>query len=132
MNRVIHFEIHADHPGRAIKFYSGIFGWKINEWDANQPIDYWLITTGPKSSGNINGAITKRSIPVTNDNIIAYVCTIEVENLDEMIEKVKSNSGQIINDKMEIPNIGWMVYAKDTEGNMFGLMQSMPGAMENM
>ena len=27
MGRVIHFEIHAEHPDRAIAFYSSLLGW---------------------------------------------------------------------------------------------------------
>lgn len=32
MNRVIHFEIHATEPERVGKFYTDLFGWKIEEW----------------------------------------------------------------------------------------------------
>jgi predicted enzyme related to lactoylglutathione lyase len=60
--RVVHFEIHADQPDRAIAFYSGLFGWAFDKWN------------GP------------------------------------------------------IPNVGWLAYAKDTEGNIFGMMQNDPGA----
>ena len=47
MSRVIHFEIHADNPERAIAFYSGLFGWQFKKWEG--PMLYWLITTGPDS-----------------------------------------------------------------------------------
>ena len=30
--------------------------------------------------------------------------------------------------KMPIPGVGWLAYLKDTEGNVFGLMQSDPSA----
>ncbi|MGZ7109599.1 MAG: VOC family protein, partial [Methanobacterium sp.] len=29
MSKVIHFEIPAEDPERAIKFYEDVFGWKI-------------------------------------------------------------------------------------------------------
>ena len=32
--RVVHFEIHADQPDRAIAFYSGLFGWKFDKWES--------------------------------------------------------------------------------------------------
>jgi hypothetical protein len=35
--RVIHFEIPADDPRRAVKFYEKVFGWRIDKWGA---IDY--------------------------------------------------------------------------------------------
>ena len=33
MPRVIHFEIPADDPDRAAKFYGNVFGWKLDKWD---------------------------------------------------------------------------------------------------
>lgn len=32
MNRVVHFEIQADNPQRAIKFYKDVFGWEFPVW----------------------------------------------------------------------------------------------------
>ena len=40
MPRVIHFEIVADKPERAMKFYKEVLGWEFNKW--NGPQDYWL------------------------------------------------------------------------------------------
>jgi len=33
MSRVVHFEIHADDPQRAVNFYHHIFDWQINKWE---------------------------------------------------------------------------------------------------
>ena len=33
MPRVTHFYIDADDPERAAKFYSDLFGWKIDKWE---------------------------------------------------------------------------------------------------
>ncbi|MGZ7136310.1 MAG: VOC family protein, partial [Methanobacterium sp.] len=38
MPRVVHFEIPADDPERAIEFYKNVFGWKIDKWEG--PFDY--------------------------------------------------------------------------------------------
>ena len=45
MPRVTHFEIHADDPERAIKFYQSVLGWTFTAW--GPPGQYWLATTGP-------------------------------------------------------------------------------------
>ena len=58
MARVVHFELAADDPERAAKFYEGVFGWQIQKWDG--PQDYWLATTGPKDTPGIDGAIMRR------------------------------------------------------------------------
>ena len=36
MGRVVHFEIHADDPERAVGFYTGVFGWTVNRF-GDQP-----------------------------------------------------------------------------------------------
>src|SRR4051812_15755751 len=33
MPRVIHFEISADEPERAARFYADVFGWEVTKWD---------------------------------------------------------------------------------------------------
>jgi len=52
LSRVIHFEIHADIPERAVKFYEKVFGWQIQKWG---PIDSWLAKTGEEGEPGING-----------------------------------------------------------------------------
>lgn len=47
MNRVVHFEIHAEDPARASKFYTNVFGWEITQWGEMQ---YWMVMTKGKGS----------------------------------------------------------------------------------
>jgi predicted enzyme related to lactoylglutathione lyase len=56
--RVIHFEIPADNPERAVQFYQQVFGWKIQKWAGHA--DYWLATTGEDKEPGINGAIAEK------------------------------------------------------------------------
>ena len=122
MPRVVHFEIHADVPERASDFYGKVFDWKIEKWTG--PADYWLITTGPDQQPGINGGLMKREAPTKGISIIAYVCTIDVDSVDRFLERIKANGGSVVAPKMAIPGVGWLAYCKDTEGNMFGIMQS--------
>jgi predicted enzyme related to lactoylglutathione lyase len=55
MPRVVQFEVHADNPERAVKFYREIFGWELVKWEG--PQDCWLITTGPNDESGINGGL---------------------------------------------------------------------------
>jgi predicted enzyme related to lactoylglutathione lyase len=126
MPRVLHFEIHADDPGRAVKFYSDVFGWKIEKWQG--PMDYWLVYTGKDEPG-IDGAIMKREQPLRGgDGIVAYVCTVGVKPIDAYIDKVKSHGGEIVVPKRPVPGVGWFAQCNDTEGNIFGLMEDDPSA----
>jgi len=126
MPRVVHFEIHADDPERAAKFYRAVFGWQVTKWDG--PIDYWMVVTGPRDQPGIDGGIIKRQGPLSGDGVIAYVCTLDVSSVDEYAAKVTAHGGQIVVPKMPIPTVGWMAYAKDTEGNIFGIHQADPNA----
>src|SRR5262249_10499088 len=76
MGRVVHFEIHAENPERAIKFYQGLLGWEFKKWDG--PLPYWLITTGPKEQPGINGGLVQRRGTIDGTAVIAYVCTADV------------------------------------------------------
>jgi hypothetical protein len=115
MPRVIHFEIAADQPDRAAKFYSQVFGWKIQKWEG--PVNYWLVTTGEGGPG-IDGALKERPDPS-----VSTVNTIDVPSLDEFLARIKECGGKIVTPKMAIPGIGYHAYCQDTEDNIFGVME---------
>lgn len=121
-NRVIHFEIQADDVNRAKAFYEKTFGWEIPQMmtEAEGGMNYWGLTTGAEGTTGINGGLYQRP---ADHKLYSYDCTIQVEDIDKAIAGVKANGGSIDGEKMEIPNVGWFVRAKDTEGNIFGLMQ---------
>jgi uncharacterized protein len=114
MNRVVHFELGAESPERAGKFYQEIFGWKIDLWPGAQP--YWLATTGPDSERGINGGIMRHA-----DGQPRTVNTIQVESIEEYGAKVTQHGGEVVVPKFPIPGVGWLAYCKDTEGNLFGI-----------
>ena len=116
MSRVVHFEIHADDTDRASKFYSDVFDWKFQKWDG--PMDYWLVQTGEESEPGINGGLMKRRDPAGR-----VYNTIGVHDLAAQIDKVTAAGGQIVVPTMAVPGVGWLAYFKDTEGNIFGMMQ---------
>lgn len=121
MNRVTHFEIPADDMTRATEFYKSVFNWEIK--DSGMPgVEYLLITTGKDQRG-IDGGMMKRGEELKMSGENAYVCTIEVDDIDSYIEKVKTHSGKILMDKVNIPGVGWFTYCLDTEGNKFSIMQ---------
>lgn len=126
MPRVVHFEIHAAEPERAIRFYKALFGWEFTRWSG--PMDYWLITTGPDSQPGINGGLIRRHGLIDGQAVIAYVCTVDVASVDAAVRAIQAEGGSIALPKMAIPGVGWLAYGKDTEGNIFGVMQADPTA----
>lgn len=125
MSRVVHFEIHAEDPQRAINFYANVFGWQFSQW-GDQP--YWIIVTGPSDQPGINGGLLPRRGQIDGQAVIAYVCTIDVASLDATIAAIEANHGILALPKMAMPGVGWLAYYKDTEGNVFGVMQADPQA----
>ena len=122
MMPVAHFEIHASDPEKTGKFYTDIFGWKLTKWDG--PIEYYLLSTKTENVG-IDGAIVRRrtGLPANGAATNAYVCTIAVDSLDRVMQQVTDRGGEIVVAKDEVPGIGWLAYAKDPEGNIFGMLQ---------
>lgn len=126
MNRVVHFEIQADNPERAVKFYKEIFGWKIDKWPG-LGWEYWIVMTAEKDSKEpgINGGLLKRpaKMPPQECGTNSYVCTVQVEDFDEIAEKIKKFGGKVAMPKFAIPKMAWQGYFLDTEGNTFGVHQ---------
>lgn len=127
MGRVVHFEITAEEPERAAEFYRKVFNWEIKKWDG--PINYWMVTTGEKGAGIDGGLMLREGAgPLENGPANAFICTIDVVDLDDTLGAVDAAGGHEITPKQSIPGQGWMAYCRDTEGNIFGLMQNDPSA----
>jgi len=118
MDRVVHFEISADNPERAIKFYQDVFGWEIQKYGEVE-MDYWLVMTGPQGSNGIDGAIMKRSLPAG----AGVINTIAVDDIEETIAKILKAGGDKKSDINTIPGVGQFCYCIDTEGNYIGILQ---------
>ena len=125
MPRPIHFEIHAAEPERAIAFYQKLFDWKFTPWEG--PMPYWTIKTG-EGPGIDGGLVPRRGSATPEAPVVAYVCTIGVAALDDSLARALGMGAAVALPKQAIPGIGWLAYAKDTEGNIFGLMQEDPSA----
>jgi predicted enzyme related to lactoylglutathione lyase len=126
-NRVVHFEIYADDLGRAKKFYSDVFGWEFVDWSNITGTPYWGVMTAPMDSKEpgINGGMMQRtgSTVIPNSAVTGYVCTIQVENIDEAIVQIESAGGTLAMPKYALGDMAFQAYYKDTEGNIFGLHQ---------
>jgi predicted enzyme related to lactoylglutathione lyase len=118
MPRVIHFELSADDPERAVKFYGEVFGWQTQKWDG--PQSYWLLMTGDKEQPGIDGGLMKRS---DNPLPTSTINTIDVPSVDEYTQKITEHGGKVVMPKGAVQGIGYVAYCEDTEGNVFGIMQ---------
>ena len=126
---VVHFEIPADQPERAVEFYRELFGWKVEHMGG--PMDYWLLQTVPSDAEGrptepgVNGGLMRRMMP--GQTPVNY---ISVENVDEFARKAERLGAKVVVPKMPVPGMGWFAQLTDTEGNIFAIWQHDPAAAE--
>lgn len=118
MNRVVHFEIYTDNPNAVQPFYQDVFGWKFQKFEGG-PIEYWLVTTGDEKQPGINGGLTRPREGQSSGTLN----TIAVSSLGESIKNIERCGGKICVPKMAIPKVGWLAYAEDPAGNVFGVIE---------
>ena len=125
MPTIVHFEVPADDVERSRKFYSDLFGWKMERWPGMESgMEYWIInTTDNEGSKAIGGGMMKRQNPqqgITN--------FIDVTSVDEYSAKVQSLGGKIVAPKQAVPTMGYFAVCLDTENNTFGIWETNPNA----
>jgi predicted enzyme related to lactoylglutathione lyase len=126
---IIHFEIHANDIGRARQFYGDLFGWSFEQANVGDT-EYWLIRTGrtPARDGEkvgIDGGLLAKGGKDGGEGASpnAFVCTVQVENIDETLELAVAAGAVPQMSKDHMPGVGWLCYLKDPEGNIFGILQ---------
>jgi len=120
MSRLTWFEIHATDPARAMRFYGHLLGWTFESFGD----DYWLIHTGDPASPGIDGGLMPRrgAAPVEGAPVNAYTCVVSVADVDDAVARLGELGGSVSVAKFPVPSVGWLAYARDTEGNVFGIM----------
>ena len=115
-----HFAIHIDDIDRAKGFYDEVFDWGFQSYG---PSDFLQIKADKTETGELIGALQSRKYSPVPEKIIGLECTVSVENVEVIIEKVKNNGGQVLMPKTAIPYVGWIAKFLDTEGNLICVMQ---------
>jgi predicted enzyme related to lactoylglutathione lyase len=125
---VVHFEIPADEPERAAKFYRELFGWEISRWEgstgAGEDAGYWMVRTvptddkGQPTGPGVNGGLMRRMMP--GQPPVNY---IGVESVDESVRRAERLGAKVVVPKRAVPGMGWFSQLTDTEGNVFAVWQ---------
>ena len=87
------------------------------------PVDYRLVTTGPDDEAGINGALTRRRGGIDGQAVIAFVNTIQVEDMTETQRRVEAAGGTQVVEPDTVPGVVIVAYFKDTEGNILGALE---------
>jgi uncharacterized protein len=132
MPTIVHFEIPSDNLERTKKFYTELFGWKMEKMPGTDQREYWTFFTttndrGSSSSGGgegdgprtVSGGMMERQMP--QEPIMIY---IGVDSVTEYSNKVERLGGKVIKQKTEVPGYGWFAICTDTENNGFALWEA--------
>lgn len=127
MNSIVHFEIPSDDLEKSKEFYAKAFDWNIREDkmpDGSAYVSAETAPTGedllPKEPGAINGALIKR-----DDKLKSPVITVDVESINEVIEKVEKAGGKVVIPKATMEGVGEYAYVADPAGNVIGLWRNL-------
>jgi predicted enzyme related to lactoylglutathione lyase len=126
---IVHFEIPADQPERAAKFYRELFGWEISRYensaDDREGFEYWMVRTVPTDAEGqptrpgVNGGLMRRMMP--GQTPVNY---IGVANVDEFVRKAERLGAKVLMSKQPVPGMGWFAQLTDPEGNVFAIWQT--------
>jgi uncharacterized protein len=116
---IVHLELFAQDPATSSKFYSEVFGWKI-EVDPRFNYYQFMAEGGPGGGFVVVG----EQIPYKPGDIIPYLGT---EDIDAALKQVEAAGGKTLVPKTEIPGVGWFALFADPAGNRMGLFASGGG-----
>ncbi|MDP8889169.1 MAG: VOC family protein [Thermoproteota archaeon] len=132
MPTIVHFEIPSDNLERTKKFYTDLFGWKMEKMPGTGQREYWMFSTTANdkdrsSSGSgsgseqrtVSGGMMERQMP--QEPIMIY---IGVDSVTEYSNKVERLGGKVIKQKTEVSGYGWFAICTDTENNGFALWEA--------
>jgi predicted enzyme related to lactoylglutathione lyase len=128
MPTIVHFEIPSDNLERTKKFYTELFGWRVEKMPGTGQREYWTFSTttndrGSSSSGDeqrrVSGGMMERQMP--QEPIMIY---IGVDSVTDYTNKVERLGGKVIKQKTEVPGYGWFTICTDTENNGFALWEA--------
>lgn len=116
-SRVTHFEVFGEEPEKLVEFYGEVLGWRLEQMPG---IRYWRIQLEQDDTSSLNGGLTYRAIPGLN----SWLLHVNVESIDDTVEKIKKFGGAIIRPKTAVPRTAWVTIVSDPAGNMFGVWQA--------
>jgi len=107
-NPFVHVELQTNDPASAKKFYTSLFGWKLQ--DVPMPGGtYTMIDVG----GGTGGGMMRNPIPGAPSHWLSYVA---VDDIHASTKKVKELGAMVLVDVTEVGEFGWMSAFTDPTG----------------
>ena len=112
-NPFVHVELNTTDVGKAKAFYGKLFDWKLEDVPMG-PMTDTMIGVGQ----GIGGGITQQQAPGAPSAWLAYVT---VDDIKASTEKAKSLGAKVVQDVMEVSDMGWISIIVDPTGAALGL-----------
>ena len=109
---IAHVEIPSSDLNQTKEFFTKVLGWEFKPFGTG----YMLFNN---HKGTMVGV---RQVEKVNSGDTT-VFHVYVTNIDETLEAVKANGGEVFKGKTVIPAMGWYALLKDPQGNIVGLYQ---------
>jgi len=118
-NPFVHVELHTNDLARAKEFYSGLFGWKLQDMPMPGGGSYTMIDVG----GGTGGGMMVNQAPGTPPHWMAYV---GVDDVKAATRKAKDLGAKVVVDVMEVGEYGIMSVITDPTGATVAMWQAKP------
>ena len=116
-NPFVHVELNTADLGKAKKFYSQLFEWKLEDLPMESGT-YTMIGVGDGTGGGM----MQHPMPGAPSMWMAYVI---VSDIEASTKKVKALGGTVMKEKTEVPGMGWLAIIVDPTGAHLGLWKPM-------
>jgi uncharacterized protein len=114
-NPFVHIELHTNDVAAAKKFYSSLFGWKLE--DMPMPDgggSYTMVNVGEGTGGGM----MKNPDPKVPPHWLAYV---GVDNVEASTKRAQELGGKVHLGVTKVGDYGWMSVIQDPTGAYFAL-----------
>ena len=109
-------ELGTSDPVAARTFYTGLFGWTVNENPMGEMGTYSIF----QKDGKDAAAMYRNDQPGVPPNWMSYVA---VASADAIVEKAKSLGGTVVNGPFDVYDMGRMAVLSDPQGAMFSIWE---------
>jgi uncharacterized protein len=111
---IVHIEFSANQLEESEKFFSQVFGWKIQQMPE---MNYAMYETGEGVGGGFN--------PVSDSNPAGTTLVhIGCDDVNATLAIIETHGGKTLVPKTEIPGMGWFAIFADPTGNNIGLYET--------
>jgi hypothetical protein len=122
--RFVWHELHTNDRPKAMKFYGQLFAWETKDVPMGPGEPYGLCLQGGKDMAGITKSKAPPNVP---PHWIPYLWT---DDVDATAAKAKELGASVLQEPMDIPNVGRFAVLRDPQGAVFALHKhgTAPGA----